>query len=47
LGRLRADLKKHLGDLEKEGIKGSRKVEKKMDKFVHIQRVWGGLTFLE
>jgi hypothetical protein len=46
LGRLRADLKKHLGDLEKEGIKGSRKVEKKMDKFVHTFTV-GGLTFLE
>jgi len=34
LGRLRSDLKKHLSDLEKEGTKGSRKVEKKMDKFV-------------
>ena len=34
LGRLRSDLKKHLSDLEKEGVKGSRKVEKKMDKFV-------------
>jgi hypothetical protein len=34
LTRLRADLKKHLGDLEKEGVKGSKKVEKKMDKFV-------------
>jgi hypothetical protein len=34
LTRLRADLKKHLADLEKEGVKGSRKVEKRMDKFV-------------
>jgi hypothetical protein len=42
LGRLRADLKKHLGDLEKEGVKGSRKVEKKMDKFVTSRKyVWG------
>jgi hypothetical protein len=34
LTRLRGDLKKHLNDLEKEGIQGSKKVGKRMDKFV-------------
>ena len=34
LTRLRTDIKKHLADLHKEGIKGSKKVEKRMDKFV-------------
>ena len=34
LTRLRADLKKHLSDLEKEGVQGSKKVGKRMDKFV-------------
>src|SRR5437762_3236384 len=35
LTRIRKDLKQHLGDLEKEGIQGSKKVGKKMDKFVN------------
>lgn len=34
LTRLRADIKKHLGDLDKEGVQGSKKVGKRMDKFV-------------
>jgi len=34
LTRLRNDIKKHLNDLNKEGVKGSKKVEKQMDKFV-------------
>jgi hypothetical protein len=35
LTRLRGDIKKHLSDLDKEGVQGSKKVGKKMDKFVH------------
>jgi hypothetical protein len=34
LTRLRGDLKKHLSDLDKEGLQGAKKVGKKMDKFV-------------
>jgi len=34
LSRLRGDIKKHLQDLDKEGIQGSKKVGKRMDKFV-------------
>ena len=34
LTRLRGDIKKHLSDLDKEGVQGSKKVGKKMDKFV-------------
>ena len=34
LTRLRGDIKKHLTDLDKEGREGSKKVGKKMDKFV-------------
>src|SRR5271170_5871149 len=34
LTRLRGDLKTHLNDLNKEGLRGSKKVEKWMDKFV-------------
>jgi uncharacterized protein YdeI (YjbR/CyaY-like superfamily) len=34
LTRLREDIKKHLKDLDKEGVQGSKKVGKKMDKFV-------------
>lgn len=34
LTRLRGDIKKHLSDLDKEGREGSKKVGKKMDKFV-------------
>lgn len=34
LTRLRGDVKKHLNDLDKEGREGSKKVGKKMDKFV-------------
>jgi len=34
LTRLRGDIKKHLNDLDKEGREGSKKVGKKMDKFV-------------
>ena len=34
LTRLREDIKKHLKDLDKEGVQGSKKVGKRMDKFV-------------
>ena len=34
LTRLRGDIKKHLTDLDKEGVQGSKKVGKRMDKFV-------------
>jgi hypothetical protein len=34
LTRLRGDLKKHLSDLDKDGLQGSKKVGKKLDKFV-------------
>ena len=34
LTRLRGDIKKHLQDLDKEGVQGSKKVGKKLDKFV-------------
>jgi hypothetical protein len=34
LTRLRGDIKKHLSDLDKEGVQGSKKVGKRMDKFV-------------
>lgn len=36
LTRLRGDIKKHLTDLDKEGVQGSKKVGKRMDKFVRI-----------
>src|SRR5271170_5187964 len=35
LTRLKGDLKKHLQDLDKEGLQGSKKVGKKLDKFVN------------
>lgn len=34
LARLKGDLKKHLNDLNKEGVQESKKVSKRMDKFV-------------
>jgi len=34
LARLRGELKGHLNDLDKEGVQGSKKVGKWMDKFV-------------
>lgn len=34
LTRLKGDIKKHLQDLDKEGVQGSKKVGKKLDKFV-------------
>jgi hypothetical protein len=34
LTRLRDDIKSHLNDLRKEGLQGSKKVSKQMDKFV-------------
>ena len=34
LARMRNDLRKHLSDLDKEGVQGSKKVGKRMDKFV-------------
>jgi hypothetical protein len=36
LTRLRGDIKKHLADLDKEGVQESKKVGKKMDKFVQL-----------
>ena len=39
LTRLRGDLKKHLSDIEKEGVQGSKKVGKRMDKFVSLPKV--------
>lgn len=45
LTRLRADLKKHLNDLEKEGVQGSKKVGKRMDKFVlRLSFVWADVV---
>ena len=35
LTRLREDIKKHLKDIDKEGVQGSKKVGKRMDKFVN------------
>ena len=35
LNRLKGDIKKHLHDLNKEGIQGSKKVDKRMGKFVN------------
>jgi hypothetical protein len=32
--RLKGDIKKHLQDLDKEGVQGSKKLNKRMDKFV-------------
>jgi hypothetical protein len=34
LTRVKGDIKKHLSDLDKEGIQGSKKLGKRMDKFV-------------
>ena len=34
LNRLKGDIKKHLQDLDKEGVQGSKKLNKRMDKFV-------------
>jgi hypothetical protein len=36
LNRLKVDIKKHLSDLNKEGVQGSKKVDKRMGKFVHL-----------
>ena len=45
--RLREDLKKHLSDLDKEGLQGSKKVGKWMDKFVSSVCLQSADIFLE